>query len=122
MQVSEPINESIDDAYSGVCNSRGFDPVGEILKGFGKAEIDPTKAKHQREGQAPETDRTVQMPNQALPTHSARQSQAAPPRHDARPPDHETSDCKHQQGERASAVHFPASCAAEQIVVQLEQP
>ncbi len=119
MQDGEPINKPVADAYPCIGGSERLEPVGDVLKRLGIAEIGPAHRKHQRESKAPEADHTVQAPGQELPSQAAMQCQAATPCPDARPPDHQTRRSQHQHGDCANAVHFPAGWSGEQIVVQI---
>jgi hypothetical protein len=61
------------------------------------------------------------VPVQPFPSHVARDRQAAPPRLEARPPDHEPTDRQDEQGGASAGIHEPAGRSGEQIVVEVEQ-
>ena len=121
MQVREPVNNVVNNAPPGVFRSGRLKAISEILKPLGKAQIDAARGKHERESEGPETDHAVQVPRHTLPSCASLQRQAATPRFEARPPDHQACRRKRDQCERANTVHCPAGLSGEQVVVQIKQ-
>ena len=117
MQVGEPVENLIDDAYAGVRIGRRLEPVRKLVERLRDAEIRAAQREHQDHRQRPEAEHAVQVPGEALPSGVPVNSQASSPRPDPRPPHDDARASEDDNQERTHAVDRAPRCASEQVVV-----
>src|SRR5439155_15967936 len=122
MQFREPLEGEIAAARHEAVQIRRLEIINEPAERMREDEIDPADRPYEHGDERPEADRAVQVPVHALPAAAQPHGQAAPPLARALPPDDGAGQTEQREQNRAGAVDEAAVHAAEQIVVQADEP